>query len=138
MPCRSRARQARISFATETFEKAEKSLSQAEAYQTRNAGRKPVAMTAREAVQMAEDSRAIAVKRQEEEALAIRQRLQLSGALASAQNGQAAAQSETDRVKRDAETARIKAQADNERLTTRERCAGIGVAGRRRSGQAGE
>src|SRR5579871_6606768 len=57
-------------FATETFQKAEKSLSQAEAYQERKAGRKPVTMAAREAVQMAEDSRAIAVKRQEEEALA--------------------------------------------------------------------
>ena len=56
-------------FATETFQKAEKSLSQAEAYQARKAGRKPVTMAAREAVQMAEDSRAIAVKRQEEEAL---------------------------------------------------------------------
>ena len=58
----------------ETFQKAEKSLSEAEAYQTRNAGRKPVAMTAREAVQMAEDSRTIAVKRQEDEALAARTR----------------------------------------------------------------
>ena len=56
-------------FAAETFQKAEKSLAQAEAYQARKAGRKPVTMTAREAVQMAEDSRAIAVKRQEEEAL---------------------------------------------------------------------
>ena len=52
-------------FATETFGKAEKSLAQAEAYQERHAGEKPVAMAAREAVQMAEDSRAIAVKRQE-------------------------------------------------------------------------
>ena len=57
-------------FAVETFQKSEKSLAQAEAYQARNAGKKPVTMTAREAVQMAEDSRAIAVKRQEEAALA--------------------------------------------------------------------
>ena len=56
-------------FATETFQKAEKSLAQAEAYQARNAGSKPVTMTAREAVQTAEDARAIAVKRQEEAAL---------------------------------------------------------------------
>src|SRR6478752_71754 len=34
-------------FAAETFQKAEKSLAQAEAYQARNAGRKPVTMTAR-------------------------------------------------------------------------------------------
>jgi len=56
-------------FATETFQKAEKSLEQAEAYQKRNAGKKPVTMTARAAVQTAEDARAIAVKRQEEDAL---------------------------------------------------------------------
>ena len=57
-------------FAAETFQKAEKSLAQAEAYQSRKAGKKPVTMTAREAVQTAEDARAIAVKRQEEDALA--------------------------------------------------------------------
>ena len=57
-------------FASETFSKAENSLKQAEAYQARKAGRKPVTMAAREAVQTAEDSRAIAVKRQEEERLA--------------------------------------------------------------------
>jgi outer membrane protein OmpA-like peptidoglycan-associated protein len=57
-------------FASETFSKAENSLKQAEAYQARKAGRKPVTMAAREAVQTAEDSRAIAVKRQEEELLA--------------------------------------------------------------------
>ncbi len=55
-------------FASETFSKAENSLKQAEAYQARKAGRKPVTMAAREAVQTAEDSRAIAVKRQEEAA----------------------------------------------------------------------
>jgi outer membrane protein OmpA-like peptidoglycan-associated protein len=102
-------------FAPETFQKAEKSLAQAEAYQTRNAGRKPVAMTSREAVQMAEDSRVIAVKRQEEEALNTA-RLRSSEREASAENGRAAAQSETDRVKRDAEAARLRAQADTERL----------------------
>ena len=57
-------------FASETFSKAENSLKQAEAYHARKAGRKPVTMAAREAVQMAEDSRAIAVKRQEEDRLA--------------------------------------------------------------------
>ena len=54
-------------FAADTFQKAEKRLAEAEAYQARNAGRKPVIMTAREAVQTAEDSRAIAVKRQEDD-----------------------------------------------------------------------
>jgi len=103
-------------FATETFQKAEKSLSQAEAYQERKAGRKPVTMAAREAVQMAEDSRAIAVKRQEEEALAA-ERQQSAEREARAESERVAAQSETDRVTREAEQARIKAQAESERLT---------------------
>jgi outer membrane protein OmpA-like peptidoglycan-associated protein len=103
-------------FAAETFGKAEKSLSEAEAYQKRNAGAKPVAMTAREAVQMAEDSRTIAVKRQEDQALAS-ERQQSVDREASAESGRAAAQSETERVSREAEAARIKAQADTDRLT---------------------
>ena len=103
-------------FAAETFQKADKSLSQAEAYQARNAGAKAVAMTAREAVQIAEDSRAIAVKRQEEEAL-IAERQQSVEREARAESGRAAAQSEANRVTRDAEAARIKAQAESERLT---------------------
>ena len=102
-------------FATETFQKAEKSLSEAEAYQKRNAGRKPVAMTAREAVQMAEDSRTIAVKRQEDEALAAERQASLDRE-ARAENGRVAAQSEADRVTREAEAARIKAQADADGL----------------------
>jgi outer membrane protein OmpA-like peptidoglycan-associated protein len=92
-------------FAAETFQKAEKSLSEAEAYQARNAGMKPVAMTAREAVQMAEDARAIAVKRQEDDALTA-ERQQSGDRTARAESGQAAAQSETDRVTREADRAR--------------------------------
>src|SRR5258706_6874033 len=81
-------------FATETFNKAEKSLSEAEAYQARNAGRKPITMTARAAVQTAEDSRAIAVKRQEADALAA-ERQQSGDRTARAESGRAAAESET-------------------------------------------
>ena len=103
------------SFATETFQKAEKSLAAAEAYQARNAGSKPVIMTSREAVQTAEDARAIAVKRQEEEALnAERQRA--ADRTARAETGRAAAQSETDRVTREAEAARLRAQEEAARL----------------------
>ena len=97
-------------FANETFQKAEKSLSQAESYQSHNAGMKPVAMSAREAVQMAEDSRAIAVKRQEDEALNVERQGSIERE-ARAEKGQAAAQSETDRVTHEAEAARIQAQA---------------------------
>src|ERR1019366_7530105 len=103
-------------FAAETFQKAEKNLSQAEAYQARKAGEKPVAMTAREAVQMAEDSRAIAVKRQEDEALTAERQGSAEREI-RAENGRAVAQSETDRVTREAEAARIKARAESERLT---------------------
>jgi outer membrane protein OmpA-like peptidoglycan-associated protein len=103
-------------YAAETFEKAENSLRQAEAYQARKAGKKPVTMTAREAVQTAEDSRAIAVKRQDEEALATERR-QSAEREARAESERAAAQSETDRVTREAEAARIRAQAEAERLT---------------------
>lgn len=102
-------------FATSTFQKAEKSLAQAEAYQARNAGSKPVTMSAREAVQTAEDSRAIAVKRQEEDALTA-EREQSAQREERAESGRAAAQSETDRVTQAAEAARIKALADAERL----------------------
>jgi outer membrane protein OmpA-like peptidoglycan-associated protein len=103
-------------FATETFEKAEKSLAQAEAYQARNAGRQPVTMTARAAVQTAEDSRAIAVKRQDEAALAAERQSSLQRE-ATADSARAAAQNETDRVSREAEAARLRAQAESERLT---------------------
>jgi outer membrane protein OmpA-like peptidoglycan-associated protein len=103
-------------FAVETFQKAEKSLAQAEAYQARNAGSKLVTMSAREAVQMAEDSRAIAVKRQEEDALTA-ERKQSADREDRAESGRLAAKSETDRVTREAEAARVKAQADSERLT---------------------
>lgn len=103
-------------FAVETFQKAETSLARAEAYQARKAGTKPVTMTAREAVQMAEDSRAIAVKRQEENALTA-ERQQSAEREARAESDRVAAISETDRVTREAEQARLRAQADAERLT---------------------
>lgn len=56
-------------YAEDTFLKAEQSLRQAVAYHARNAGRKPVAMLAREAVQTAEDAREIAVRRRVQERL---------------------------------------------------------------------
>ena len=102
-------------FASETFQKAEKSLAQAEAYQNRNAGSKPVIMTAREAVQVAEDARAIAVKRQEEGLLAS-ERQNLLDREKEAENARARAQSETSRIAGEAEAARRKAQAETERL----------------------
>ena len=96
-------------YASETFQKAENSLNQAEAYQARKAGSKPVTRAAREAVQTAEDARAIAVKRQEEEALA-NERQVAAEREALSDEQRAAAQSETARVTRNAETARVDAQ----------------------------
>lgn len=129
--------------ASETFSKAENSLKQAEANQARNAGRKPVTMAAREAVQMAEDSRAITVKRQEEGRLAserqasadreaqakaeteTQERLRLQAEAGQrmeanrrgrAEAESAAAQSEMANVKLDAEAARVAAQTEADRV----------------------
>ena len=130
-------------YASDTFTKAENSLKQAEAYQARKAGRKPVTMTAREAVQTAEDSRAIAVKRQEEERLASErqagvdrealakaeteaearlraqaeneQRIEADGR-ARAELERNAAESETATVKLEAEAARLAAQTEADRV----------------------
>jgi outer membrane protein OmpA-like peptidoglycan-associated protein len=102
-------------FAAETFEKAEKSLAQAESYQARIAGSKLVTMTSREAVQTAEDARAIAVKRQEENALEAERVSSLNREI-DAQSARVAAQNETARVTKDAATARVDAQAESDRL----------------------
>jgi outer membrane protein OmpA-like peptidoglycan-associated protein len=102
-------------YASETFQKAENSLKEAEAHMARKAGKKPVTRSAREAVQTAEDSRAIAVRRQEEESLA-NERQAATEREARAEKERAAAQSETERVTREAEAARAAAQAEAERL----------------------
>ncbi|MGD1092638.1 MAG: OmpA family protein [Bryobacteraceae bacterium] len=102
-------------FATETFQKAESNLKQAEAYRARNAGLKPVTMTAREAVQNAEDARAIAVKRQDDELLATERQAGADREV-RAENGRTAAQLETDRVTREAADARVSAQAEADRV----------------------
>ena len=109
-------------FATETFEKAQSNLKQAEAYKARNAGSKPVTMTARQAVQIAEDSRAIAVKRQDDDLLAAERQAaaareaRAQDAAVRAENATTDAQSETARIARQAATARLSAEAEAERL----------------------
>jgi outer membrane protein OmpA-like peptidoglycan-associated protein len=102
-------------YATETFQKAESNLKQAEAYRARNAGSKPVTMTARQAVQTAEDARAIAVKRQDDDLLAA-ERQAGADREARAESGRAAAESETGRVALAADNARMGAQAEAARL----------------------
>ncbi|MCU1336339.1 MAG: OmpA/MotB domain protein [Bryobacterales bacterium] len=102
-------------YATETFQKAESNLKQAEAYRARNAGSKPVTMTARQAVQIAEDARAIAVKRQDDDLLA-NERQAGADRENRAENGRAAAESETARIAREAASARLTALAEADRL----------------------
>jgi len=102
-------------FATDTFKKAEDSLKQAEAYRARNAGSKPVTMTARQAVQTAEDARAIAVKRQDDDLLALERQAGAERETRS-ENGRLAAQSETARVVQQAANAQVDADREAARL----------------------
>jgi outer membrane protein OmpA-like peptidoglycan-associated protein len=106
-------------YAADTYSKAEQLLRQAEGYQARNAGsgRKQVEMTAREAVQTAEDARAITVKRQDEERQAMeRQAAAEREARAKAQADEAAKKSAQAEVARaDAERARLEAELAAER-----------------------
>jgi outer membrane protein OmpA-like peptidoglycan-associated protein len=130
-------------YAADTFLKAENNLKQSEAYRARNAGSKPVTMTARQAVQIAEDSRAIAVKRQDDDLLAAERQAgadrearavgataraenatvraenataRAERATASAQNAAANAQSDAARTTREAASAQLIAQAEADRL----------------------
>jgi outer membrane protein OmpA-like peptidoglycan-associated protein len=57
-------------YAADTYASADNLLRQAEAYQARKAGSKPVIMTSREAVQNAETARLLSLKRQEDERVA--------------------------------------------------------------------
>jgi outer membrane protein OmpA-like peptidoglycan-associated protein len=106
-------------YAKETFQKAEAELKQAEEYRSRNVGSKPLTMASREAVQTAEDARAIAVKRQDDDALAAEKQAGSDRTL-RAENGQAAAQAETDRLTRaavDAKAAADRMKASNDAQT---------------------
>lgn len=93
-------------YAGESFRRAEKLLTQAEDYQKRRQ-KKPTIQAAREAVQTAEDARAIAVRRAEEERLAEERRI--------AAERQAAAQAKAE------EEARLRAAAQAEQRAEAER-----------------
>ena len=99
--CRSPVLPRTNQYARDTFLKAERSLSQAEAYQGAQAGGKPVAMLAREAVQTAEDAREIAIRRQEEERLAKERQAASDREMAAKR-----AMEEESKRRADAETAR--------------------------------
>src|SRR5215469_4476874 len=109
--------------ANESFQKADKLLEQAEAYKARKAGNKPVSMTAREAVQTAEDARLIALKRQDEQR--------------EAQERQAAADREAQ-AKAQAERARLQAEQDARRRAQAETDQRLETARRARAEAEGE
>jgi outer membrane protein OmpA-like peptidoglycan-associated protein len=100
--------------AIESFQKADQLLQQAEAYKARNAGNKPVSMTAREAVQTAEDARLIALKRQDE------QRQDQERQAAADREAQAKAKAERARLQAEGD-ARQRAQAETEQRLEAER-----------------
>jgi outer membrane protein OmpA-like peptidoglycan-associated protein len=102
-------------YAGETFGKAVEDLKQAETDQTRDAGRKPVATAAREAVQMAEDARIITVKKIADDQLAS-ERQAGADREARSESDRAAAQADAARVTRDAETARVAAHSEADRV----------------------
>lgn len=103
-------------YASDTYQQAQQLLDQAQAYLDRKAGMKPVQMTAREAVQKAEDARIIAIRKQDEERLAQeRQAAADREAKAKAETQAAEAQKRAEIERRQlADQARL--QAETERL----------------------
>jgi outer membrane protein OmpA-like peptidoglycan-associated protein len=110
-------------YAKDTYDNAQQLVKQAEAYQARNAGAKPVIMTSREAVQAAETSRLLALKRQEDERIALEKK--------EAADREAAARAQAEEQARQrqladaqaAESARQKTLADAQAQAATERAA---------------
>jgi outer membrane protein OmpA-like peptidoglycan-associated protein len=103
-------------YAQDTFDSAQTLLQQAEAYQARDAGSRPVIMTSREAVQNAETARILAIKRQEDERIAREKQ--------AAADREAAANAQADQSARQAaESARQKALADAQAADSARRAA---------------
>ena len=104
-------------YASDVYQKAQDLLTQAENYQARKAGKKPVAMTSREAIQTAENARIIALKRQNDEALSKeRQDAAEREAKARADADEQARLKAQEEERRHAEEARRK-MADEQRLS---------------------
>jgi outer membrane protein OmpA-like peptidoglycan-associated protein len=104
-------------YASSTFDKATQLLNQAEAYQARKAGNKPVIMTAREAAQTAEDARIVALRNQRQLAEAQRRQAEAQQTALAQQKAQqdAAARAQAEAAQAAAEAAREKAQAEAEK-----------------------
>ncbi len=102
-------------YAKDVFDKSANLLQQAEDYQDRKAGMKPVQMTSREAVQTAENARILSIKRQADEALA--QERQAASDREAKANADAAEQGRLQQME-----AEKRAQAERDRaLAERER-----------------
>jgi len=101
-------------YAYDSFQKANQLLRQTESYQSHKSGKKIVIMTAREAVQTAEDARLIALKRQDEERQALERSAAQARVDAEAQKRvQAeAARADAEKAKQEAESAREVALAE--------------------------
>jgi outer membrane protein OmpA-like peptidoglycan-associated protein len=114
-------------YAKDTYDSADNLLRQAEAYEARHAGSKPVIMTSREAVQNAETARLLSLKRQEDQRIANEKQTAADReaaaraaadeasrqkALADAQAAQSAQQAAEERASAEA----AKAQEERERL----------------------
>jgi len=117
-------------YAKDTYDNAQQLVKQAEAYQARNAGSKPVIMTSREAVQAAETSRLLALKRQEDEKIAQdkkeaadREAAARAQADEQARQRQLADAQAAESARQAAESARQKALADAQAQASAERAA---------------
>ncbi|MGA2596373.1 MAG: OmpA family protein [Bryobacteraceae bacterium] len=102
-------------YASESFQKAEDALQQAQRYQAQKPGQKPVITMAREAVVRAEDARVIAIRREQDEAQEKERQASLDREnAAKAQAAQEAAQRAQAEAEAQAQTAR-RVQADQAR-----------------------
>ena len=102
-------------YAPDTFLKATQGLENAEGYLKGKSGKKPIGTVAREAAQMAEDSRIITIKKMQEENLANERQAGVQRE-ERAESEKAAALAEAERVKQAAATARADAQSEAERM----------------------
>ncbi|HVB40499.1 MAG TPA: OmpA family protein, partial [Terriglobales bacterium] len=108
-------------YASGTYEKAAAQLQQAEAYQDRNAGKKPVATVARQAVQTAEDARLLTIKNREREQAA-NAKAAAAGQVENANAEAAAAQRQA------AEAGAAQQQAETEKQAAKDELASANVA----------
>lgn len=117
-------------YAPDAYEKARHGLENAEGYLQRKAGAKPIATAAREAAQMAEDARIIAIKRIEDERIASDK--------AAAAEREARAKAEAEAQTREAEMqSQRRAQAEADRAAA-ERMKAEAVRARQEAEQAAE